>query len=699
MAIAGGGSGTTNQHAVFAIEVNGVELADIPDSSIDSLIDSPTNYEADSGNNGGNYATLNPLANALTLSNGNLDVSTTSASWQNARSTIGVTSGKWYWEFTSPDAALGSNPYRAIDIGVVTGDFGNLNQYVGYGSQSWAYQNYDGNQLHDSVNKGTVASWIAGDVIGFAMDLDNGTLTFYKNGTAQNTVHTDLVAGPTYFPAVSLYTNTSVSGSYNFGQRPFAHPLTGFKPLCTAELPTPAVADGSAHFEATAYSGNDGTQTISGINHSPDFVWIKVRNEANSHYLFDTVRGPDQALFTDLTSAETDYTATSPAGRMTAFTSDGFTVKYSNSSGTNANNDNYIAYTWNAGANSNKTYTVKVVSDSGNKYRFDDFSSSAVTLDLAEGSTYIFDQSHSSNAGHPIRFGTSANGTDYTTGVTHTGTPGSAGAKTTLVLGTGVGTLYYSCANHSGMGGQINTNSTAGASNFDGDVISLVKANQTAGFSIVRWTNNGNNTASSHRWGHGLLGIPDVVITKRLNTAGNWNVYSEAFVNPARDELYLDTNHAVATAGVDIYHRPSTTAGIRAGSIGVSGDQHLALVFKNIDGFSASGRYSGTGNSEGAFVHTNFRPAFLMYKNMTNTGFNWGIIDSTRGPYNYLSRTINPNNNNVESSRNANDAFDFLSNGFKVRAGGSNARNQNGAKFFYLAFAENPFSSNGGLAR
>ena len=87
--------------------------------------------------------------------------------------------------------------------------------------------------------------------------------------------------------------------------------------------------------------------------------------------------------------------------------------------------------------------------------------------------------------------------------------------------------------------------------------------------------------------------------------------------------MYLDTNHAVATAGVDLYHRTSTTVGIRAGSIGVSGDQHVAFVFKVVDGFSAVGTYDGTGNSNGAFVFTNFRPAFLMYKNMTNTGFNW----------------------------------------------------------------------------
>ena len=65
------------------------------------------------------------------------------------------------------------------------------------------------------------------------------------------------------------------------------------------------------------------------------------------------------------------------------------------------------------------TYTVKVVSDSGNKYRFNDFGTSAVTLDLAEGGTYTFDGSDSSMAGHPFVIGTAANGSVYSTGVTY----------------------------------------------------------------------------------------------------------------------------------------------------------------------------------------------------------------------------------------------------------------------------------------
>ena len=84
----------------------------------------------------------------------------------------------------------------------------------------------------------------------------------------------------------------------------------------------------------------------------------------------------------------------------TATLSQGVTTVYA----INDNNETYVAWVWDAGANSIKTYTVKVVSDSGNKYRFDDFGTSAVTLDLEEGSTYVFDQSDSSNIARRCAF-------------------------------------------------------------------------------------------------------------------------------------------------------------------------------------------------------------------------------------------------------------------------------------------------------
>ena len=110
-------------------------------------------------------------------------------------------------------------------------------------------------------------------------------------------------------------------------------------------------------------------------------------------------------------------------------------------------------------------YTVTVASGtnsygSGNKFYID--GSVSPTLSLSEGNTYKFDQSASSNGSHPLRFSTTANGThgggsEYTTGVTTSGTAGQAGAYVQITVANSAPTLYYYCTNHSGMGGTANT--------------------------------------------------------------------------------------------------------------------------------------------------------------------------------------------------------------------------------------------------
>ena len=442
-----------------------------------------------------------------------------------------------------------------------------------------------------------------------------------------------------------------------------------------------SIDKGENFFNTKLYTGNNSTQNITGVGFKPDWVWVKQRGGTTNHKTSDIVRGVTKALQPNDTDAE----ATDSNG-ITAFNSDGFSLGAGGDY--NSSSASQVAWNWKAaGANPAKTYVVKVVSDGGNKYRLDDFAANAVTLELSEGGTFTFDQSDSSNNGHPLRFSTTSNGTHgggsiYTTGVTVSGTPGQAGAKTVIVVAASAPTLYYFCTVHSGMGGQANTPTTNSFTNLDGSSQSNISPATT--FSIVSYTGTGSNATV----GHGLGAVPKMIIVKRYNDGtASWMVYHQALGN--NKYLSLDT-----TAAEDTGHWNSTSPTATVFSIdtdqrvNASNASYIAYCFPEVQGFSKMGSYKGNGNADGTFIYTGFKPAFVMVKKTSATN-NWVIIDNKRDPFNLATQYLLANDSSAEGTGLN---FDLYSNGFKLRSN-SGGTNTDGANYIYMAFAENPFVS------
>jgi len=364
---------------------------------------------------------------------------------------------------------------------------------------------------------------------------------------------------------------TSAAGSYNFGQRPFSGtPNTGHKAVCTNNLPDPTIADGSKQFAAKTYDGNGGTQSISGLEFSPSWTWLKNRAEADNHKLVDIVRGVTKELESNSTDAEDTN-----ADGLTAFTSDGFSlgadVEY------NTNSEAYVSWNWNGG--------------------------------------------------------------------------------------------------------------TSTVTNNDGTVASQVRANPSAGFSIVKYTSGG---ASS--MGHSLNSEPELIITKALTGTHGWKVYFKTL--GTTKILALDETAAVVDGGAGYWTVSSSTFGSSRTDAGHTypgrGDQ-IALCIAPVAGYSAVGSYTGNGSSDGVFVNTNFRPAFILLKASSISGEDWVILDTARAAFNVSNFLIKANTNQQEFTNGAYNT-DILSNGFKLR--NTNARfNQSGVTYVYYAVAEHPFKT------
>jgi hypothetical protein len=707
----------------------------------DVLFDAPTNgTQSDTGVGGevsGNYCTLNPLnkSDTATISNGNLSI-VDNVDNDQTTGTIAVSSGKFYFE-TTITTYSGSQRDGLVGISEVNNT--DFEEYVGKGAYSYGIgiaeyntymQKYNGNT---AVNTDLTPPGL-GDVVGVAFDLDNGKIYFHKNGTyansgnpanGTNAAYTGLSG--TFAPAITCSGSTggTVGHDLNFGQRAFAYSApSGFKALCTTNITTPTIADGSDHFAAIKYAGNsgDGDSTTQDITtgFEPGFVWIKDLDGGNSHHLFDTIRGSGKRLFSNNTNSESTATST-----LSSFGTDKFTLN-----GNNAVNDtgsDYISWSWKAASsntqlsvgssnsafyNQSQNWTNLYTTSSGsmqNPGGSFDGSTSTQSYILNATATWEVSTAFTVNDKVEIFFNNNSNTSFYIT---------SDGSNWTEITGIGGATGWRTVMNSGSFKGFRTTQSDASSTSasvkavrIDGVLLvdsgvslsgltqypsnaSTVRANQAAGFSIVSYV--GDNTLGTS-YGHGLNAVPAMIIVKNRDAGENWAVYHK---NLTSANKYLSLNDTGAQAGnTGWWNDTAPTTSLfytgNAGTTAGNNQDHIAYCFSPVEGYSAFGSYEGNGSSDGPFVYTGFRPRWIMYK-WADGGGEWAIRDTARSTHNVSDQVLTADSSGAEQE-NAVWNVDILSNGFKIRT--SSAGSNSSSTFIYAAFAENPFAANGGLAR
>jgi len=247
------------------------------------------------------------------------------------------------------------------------------------------------------------------------------------------------------------------------------------------------------------------------------------------------------------------------------------------------------------------------------------------------------------------------------------------------------------------VGWQWKANGGTTSSDSNGDQTSTVQANTTAGFSIATFS---ASSSAGQTVGHGLGSAPDMYIWKSRARADNWYIYHRS--TGAGGYLRLNTTDAF-TSNSNVWSNtdPSSTIIYYGGnSLTNNNENHVLYSFKSIQGYSKFGSYTGNANADGPFIYTGFKPTWLLIRN-TKAGEGWMLHDAkvdeeggngTAG--NPRERRFQVNENQAEVGTTT--AFDFVSNGFKLRTD-TGSHNGSGDSIIYMAFAEHPFVSSKGV--
>ena len=701
------GAGVIN---VYGIRVNGTILTGYSEgnpSENDSMSDNPSNAEEAGTNAKGNFCTWNPQFRAfatVNFDNGNLDTEiqyTNGADTPYAVGTMLLESGKWYFE-TYIRRQSNDTTYIGFINGQKSGTtwaFGDIAAYFS-----------DARVANQGSPGGYGQSYGSGDLIGCALDVDNGRIEFFKNGISQGVASSGLTH-ESWMPFISTNgTTQALLASTNFGQYPFRGPVpTDYQALSSANLPT-TLADSGTGMNVVTWDGdNAADRDITGVGFAPDLVWIKQKSNSNgNHVLMDTVRGATRNLVSNDNQAEG-----SESNYLKSFANDGFRI--GNSGLVNDGSSSYVAWNWKAGDATNPVGDAW--RDGATKYigiKFANSNGGTATFTQTTGSTTVDVWSGSDNTNWTQIGGvrTLSDGFTITTSDQYLYVRNTVNTTFTdwVAAASNNADGHYSASNHpSGAvwsgpaytdfdfrqigGGNLNT---------DGSIPSIIRANNDTGLSIVTY----KGTGSADSIGHGLDEAPEFMIFKNRADAEEWFVYHHKLPSPQTQGLYLNGTADPQNFGsASLQGSNPTNSIITLGTSNLTNggdDDMVAYVFKSVKGFSKFGLYKSCDPAD-PYVNCGFRPRFVMIKYITASSGSgsWAMYDTERTTINYNQNPLWANLSNREGFRGngvntgpmGQVEIGIYSNGFMLRGGGIEINEQNNQSYVYAAFAEDPYKT------
>jgi len=711
----------------------------------DSLVDTPTPYGIDAPV-AGSYATFDATSSSVTLSNGNLTLTgVAGAGYNKANTTTAVSSGKWYFEATlvsaGTDTSIGisqgnsSSTYpgqEATSYAYVLekGQKFNGNSPAAYAASLAAGDVFmcafdlDNNKLFFGKNGTWFASSNPATGANPAFTLTAGTYRAVGRPYGTNTATFNFGAStfaytpPTGFAGLQDFVSGGVvrgnyatlnpinnsGGTFTNGNLDWTTPATDQR-MALSSMSVSGISKWYCEFTMGSKTGSYWSVGIFGNStawnprlqyRSDGARWVDSTQQAGNWSSF-TQNDIIGIAFDGPTGTATFYKNGVSQGTMTvtdltvlqyfACTSDGSggTMNYTVNFGQRPFN-----YTAPSGFKALCTQNLSTPSIVKSNTAFDALvwsgdgvNNRKLTTNFSPDLFWV--KARNSAAYHSINDSVRGANAILQTNTTSAEQVNSNGYVTTFAA-DGVNITNGSDINASGTNyvGWAWDAGTTTVTNTAGTISAQVRANPTTGFSIVSYT----GVVGGNSVGHGLGVAPKFIIVKGRTTSA-WIVYTQ--MTGVNAYLYLHTSGAsVSDAGIwsgTGSGVTSSTFGVRGASDnGLTGVNLIAYCFAEVPGFSAFGSYTGNGSTDGPFVYTGFRPAWIMIKRSDNTE-NWNLYDTKRNSYNVADSELYPNLSNSEGTYADRD---FLSNGFKIR-NTNIGRNASGSTYIYAAFAENPF--------